>query len=151
MLRFAGPRRVRISGVTVRRTQRGASRSRTHPGRTAPAFGGRTSSQHQRSQPLDRGQVLGVDLQRRRVGRDGFIRLSRAFQGQCQVDGRIGMAGHQLAGPFELTRRVVQLAALQVQDSEVVVGRAKEEVVAERLAKQSLRPLGVGGRGATGP
>src|SRR5689334_18930231 len=97
--------------------------------------------------------MVRVYIEGRGVGGQRLIGTSRSLERQRQVHSGVRVAGQQLAAPFEFPGGLVELALLQVEDAEVVVGGAVIEVRAQRLAEESLGPRGVpvdDGRGLLG-
>ena len=87
---------------------------------------------------LDRGQMIGIYLQRGAICRQRFVDEAGALEGQGKIHPGVGVAGHELAGPFKLVGGFVELALRKIEDAEIVVGRAVIEIGTQRFAQPSL-------------
>ena len=88
------------------------------------AFVGLAGADLKADHRLDGGEVLGVDVEGRGVGRQRIVVAPGEFERQREVVARVGVPGQEFAGPLELGCRVVELALPKQQRTEVVVGGA---------------------------
>ncbi len=87
----------------------------------------------------------GVDLEGGAIGGEGLVDATGSLHGDAQVEAWVGVAGHHLACPLELTCGLVEQVLGEVQHAEVVVGGAVVEIERQRIAEERLGSLGVAG------
>lgn len=81
-----------------------------------------TRAQLQSRESLHSGEIIRIDLERGFVRSECFVDASGPLECERKVDPRIGMAGHQLARPFELVGCVIQQAVLEMNDASGICG-----------------------------
>ena len=93
---------------------------------------------------LDRGKVIGIDLQRGVVGRQRFVDAAGALERERKIHPGVGMAGHELSRPLKLVCRFVELSASEMDDAEVIVCRSVMKISRQRVAQQTFGSFRIG-------
>ena len=93
----------------------------------------------------------GLDVECGGVGVDGVIDSAGALERESEVEAWLGVVGHESPGGLERDGCVIEHAALEEENAEVVVCATAEEVGGEGLAEQALGRVGVRGDRGVGP
>ena len=93
----------------------------------------------QGSEVVERGRVVGVELQRLAQSNHRFVHAPRGDERRAQIEVRSGFAGNEASRLGELRNRVINAANLQIEQRQVVDPGTRPARVHTRIPDLSLR------------